>query len=161
MSDTLETRHLLQLQHTSAARKIKKVPFLELFNNRLQGVVSSGSDYRRVYVSFFEAGTGNYYCSTNNNRPCGGLRGSCCKHLQALLSEGILQYGAPKVATYLKIPGDTSVVKSAYDLMLKMSGTKKKEEANEVFSRFLNYLRFVELEGSFLPNPEMAWFVSG
>ena len=52
-------------------RAVKTVPFVELASGRLQGVVSSGSDIKRVYVSFIEAGSGDYYCCTNNNRPCG------------------------------------------------------------------------------------------
>src|SRR5688500_6514644 len=32
-------------------RKLAKVPFVELSEGRLQGVVSSGSDIERVYVS--------------------------------------------------------------------------------------------------------------
>ena len=32
-------------------RKLAKVPFVELADGRLQGVVSSGSDIERVYVS--------------------------------------------------------------------------------------------------------------
>jgi len=70
-------------------RDIKKVPFVELFGDRLQGVVSSGSDIERVYVSFFAAESLDFYCSTNNNRPCGGLGIYPCKHLQALLQEAI------------------------------------------------------------------------
>ncbi|MCA9625984.1 MAG: hypothetical protein KC731_43480, partial [Myxococcales bacterium] len=52
----------------ACSRNVKKVPFVELFGGRVQGVVSSGSDVKRVYVSFMEARTGNFYCSTNNNR---------------------------------------------------------------------------------------------
>ena len=48
-------------------RNVKKVPFLELKNNRLQGVVSSGSDIMRVYVSFIQAGDFQFNCRTNNN----------------------------------------------------------------------------------------------
>ena len=84
-------------------RKLAKVPFVELADGRLQGVVSSGSDVNRVYVSFFEVGTTNYSCSTNNNRPCGGARGSFCNHILALINEAVLQYGAERVARYLRI----------------------------------------------------------
>jgi hypothetical protein len=140
-------------------RKIKKVPFVELFSGRVQGVVSSGSDENRVYVSFFEAGTQNYSCSTNNNRPCGG--GGLCKHLDELLGEAVLQYGAERVARYLEIPGDLSQLKSSYDIRSKIRGRGMRAEASMVFSRFLNYLRFVELAGSNEPNPEMTWFISG
>lgn len=55
-------------------RKLAKVPFVELADGRLQGVVSSGSDIGRVYVSSVAAGTYTFACSTNNNRPCGGAR---------------------------------------------------------------------------------------
>lgn len=65
-------------------RKLAKVPFVEMADGRLQGVVSSGSEIGRVYVSSIAAGTHDYNCSTNNNRPCGGLCGSPCKHLRAL-----------------------------------------------------------------------------
>lgn len=133
-------------------RKIKKVPFVELFNGRVQGVVSSGSDIKRVYVSFFEAGTFDYYCSTNNNRPCGGLRGSPCKHLRQLMAEAEAQYGADHVTRFMK--GDTSQIKTGSNF-----GSIKKEPANEVFSRFLSYLRYLELEPCNHPVPEMEWFV--
>src|SRR5918995_7473706 len=62
------TRIVLPVQ----PRRLAKVPFVELADGRLQGVVSSGSDVGRVYVSSIAAGTHAYSCSTNNNRPCGG-----------------------------------------------------------------------------------------
>lgn len=139
-------------------RNIKEVPFVELFNNRLQGVVSSGSDLERVYVSFFEARTLDFYCSTNNNRPCGGLRGYPCKHLQSMLEEAIASYGIEQVVAFLKVPGDTSQLKLATDILAN-KGKVKKEPASEVFSRFLNYLRYLELSTSNHPLPEMSWFV--
>src|ERR1044072_4083038 len=75
-------------------RKLAKVPFVELADGRLQGVVSSGSDLARVYVSSINATTHGFSCSTNNNRPCGGLSASWpCKHLNSLVEEAALQYG--------------------------------------------------------------------
>lgn len=139
-------------------RDIKKVPFVELFNDRLQGVVSSGSDIERVYVSFFAAESLDFYCSTNNNRPCGGLGGYPCKHLQTLLDEAIAQYGIEAVAQFLKVPGDVTRIQSTADIIAH-KGTVKKEPAGEVFSRFLNYLRYLELAASHRPIPEMGWFV--
>lgn len=140
-----------------AKRKIKKVPFVELFNGRVQGVVSSGSDIRRVYVSFFEAETLNFYCSTNNNRRCGGL--GPCNHLKALLEQAVAQYGVEQVARFLKVPGDWSQMKSARDIQFSVRGSIKKEPASEVFSRFLNYLRYFELDPSDQPISEMNWFI--
>jgi hypothetical protein len=161
MSDETNAKSVVKVQHPASARKVNKVPYVELHGGRVQGVVSSGSDASRVYVSFFDAGTTNYYCSTNNNRPCGGLRGGPCKHLKSLMDEAVLQYGAPKVGRYLKLGADPASLNSSYDIMRHVTGAKTKEEASLVFSRFLSYLRYVEYEGTPEPMPEMAWFTVG
>ncbi len=148
--------HLSQLPTNQ--RDIKKVPFVELFNGRLQGVVSSGSDIQRVYVAFFEAGSLEYYCSTNNNRPCGGLRGAPCNHLQAVLKEAEVRYGIEQVVRFLRVPGEFSQIKTVGDILPRCTSPKQ-ESAGDVFSRFLNYLRYVELDTSNLPLPEMSWFI--
>src|SRR5258706_7003952 len=101
---SVETRSTAVVIPPVQPRRLAKVPFVELADGRLQGVVSSGSDVERVYVSSIGAGTHGLSCSTNNNRPCGGLRGPWpCKHLQALLDEAALQYGTARVARYLRI----------------------------------------------------------
>lgn len=142
-------------------RKLGDVPFVELYGQRLHGVVSSGSDADRVYVAFFEAGTTNFSCSTNNNRPCGGLRGSPCKHLLQMLTEGALQYGVERVARHLQLQGDIPPNAAPRDLARYIKGSQIKGEAGVGFSRFLNYLRFVELPATCDPIPEMSWFTSG
>ena len=86
------------------------------------------------------------------------LRGYPCNHLQALMSEAIAQYGIEQVIRYLNVPGDLAVLKSEVDILAR-TGTAKKEPASEVFSRFLNYLRYLELTTSAQPLPEMSWFV--
>ncbi len=139
-------------------RNLAKVPFVEVFAGRLQGVVSSGSSGDRVYVSLIQAGTGNFYCSTNNNRPCGGLRGSPCKHLEALVTNAIAQYGAERVCRAMGVPEDTA---SAWGIVNALGGSAQKVEAGEVFARFLDYLRYVELPSDQQARPEMAWFVTG
>ena len=139
-------------------RNLKKVPFVELFDGRLQGVVSSGSDDSRVYVSLILAGTRNYYCSTNNNRPCGGLRGGGCKHLDALVQNAIAQYGAERMSRYL---GLAEPQHSTHAIVNTLGGTQQKVAAGEVFARFLDYLRYVELPSSTDAQPELAWFVTG
>ena len=76
---TLSTHHSLPTAAAAAATgklDVETVPFVEMADGKLRGVVSSGSDIHRVYVSFLEGRTGNYYCCTNNNRPCGGLGGA-------------------------------------------------------------------------------------
>lgn len=143
---------------SSDKRDVKKVPFVELFNNRLQGVVSSGSDIERVYVSYFECRTLNYCCSTNNNRPCGGLRGSPCNHLRELLHEAIAQFGIECVVQFLQIPGDPPQSERA---ILTHAGRAHTEFAADIFSRFLSDLELLELPTSRQPLRTMAWFGGG
>src|SRR5690606_1201884 len=134
-------------------------PFVELADGRLQGVVSSGSDIARVYVSSFTAGTHTFSCGTNNNRPCGGLGGSPCKHLRSLLDEAVAQYGLRRVADYLKVTleGDEP---GTFDLVNRLDGGVRREQSGVVFNRFLRYLAYLavlELPGATGPLPEMHW----
>ncbi|MER5499868.1 MULTISPECIES: hypothetical protein [unclassified Streptomyces] len=142
-------------------RKLAKVPFVELADGRLQGVVSSGSDIGRVYVSSVAVGTYAFACSTNNNRPCGGARGSFCKHIQALIGEAVLQYGAERVARYLKVD-IAEGASSAPVITAQMTGTRPPQgdtaAAAPVFSRFLRHLAYLELAPTTAPLPEMQWF---
>jgi hypothetical protein len=136
-----------------APRKLAKVPFVEMAEGRLQGVVSSGSDIERVYVSSITAGSHDYNCSTNNNRPCGGLRGSPCKHLQTLVQEAVVQYGAATVSRFLQVEGER-----AAELVDNLRGGHESIPAAVVFSRFLRHLAYLELPVSTQPVPEMHWF---
>jgi hypothetical protein len=138
-------------------RKLAKVPFVELADGRLQGVVSSGSDVARVYVSSIAAGTHAYNCSTNNNRPCGGLRGSPCKHLEALVEEAVLQYGVDRVGRYLRVD-DCEGASSGIDLVGRLHGRHEPTPAAIVFSRFLRHLTYLELPATTEPIPELHWF---
>lgn len=156
-----ENASVLRMYLPTKARKLHEVPFVEMYGQRLQGVVSSGSDPDRVYVAFFEAGSMDFSCSTNNNRPCGGLRGSPCKHLTQMLTEAGLQYGVERVAKFLQIPGDLPSGSAPRDLIRHIRGRQVQAQAGIGFSRFLNYLRYMELKGSVMPMPEMTWFISG
>jgi hypothetical protein len=139
------------------ARDVETVPFVELFGDRVQGVVSSGSDVARVYCVFLEAGSGDYYSSTNNNRPDVGMS----KRLHWLVEEAAKQFGLERVARFLRVPGDPAAVRRPADVVAVMlrTGRRKPDPAGTVFSRFLTYLRFVELASAAGPVPEMAWFV--
>lgn len=148
---------LLPRSAASGTRDVKKVPFVELFDRRLQGVVSSGSDIERVYVAFFEVGTLNYSCSTNNNRPCGGLRGSPCNHLIELLDEAITQYGIERVVRFLQLPGDPAQYPHAR-AMLAQRGQAVNEATGGIFSRFLGNLELLELPPVEGPVHALAWF---
>lgn len=142
-------------------RKLAKVPFVELADGRLQGVVSSGSDIERVYVSTVEAGRYAFTCSTNNNRPCGGARGSFCNHIRALIDEAVLQYGAERVARYLRVviadeePTAENITATMRTASPEQGGTTV---AATVFSRFLHQLAYLELPPATAPLPEMQWF---
>ncbi|MFI0418599.1 hypothetical protein [Spongiactinospora sp. 9N601] len=138
-------------------RKLAKVPFVELAEGRLQGVVSSGSDIERVYVSSIAAAGHGYNCSTNNNRPCGGLGGAPCKHLRALADEAVLQYGIERVARYLRADVDAGASTGA-DLIAALSGGREPAPAAIVFSRFLRHLTYLELPATTEPIPELHWF---
>ncbi|PBC75418.1 hypothetical protein BX265_0073 [Streptomyces sp. TLI_235] len=142
-------------------RKLAKVPFVELADGRLQGVVSSGSDIERVYVSSVAAGDFAFACSTNNNRPCGGARGSFCNHIGALITEAVLQYGAERVGRYLRVETAAEETHAA-GIAAAMRGTRPpaadKGAAAQVFSRFLRHLAYLELAATTAPLPEMQWF---
>jgi hypothetical protein len=134
-------------------RKLAKVPFVELADGRLQGVVSSGSDPDRVYVSSITAGDHVYNCSTNNNRPCAGLRGAPCNHLHTLVQEGVLQYGLTRVARYLRVDVDPDG-----DVLASIKGRHESTPAATVFSSFLRHLSYLELPDTTDPIPELQWF---
>jgi hypothetical protein len=141
-------------------RKLAKVPFVELADGRLQGVVSSGSDIERVYVSSVAAGSGySFGCSTNNNRPCSGARGSFCQHIIALISEAVLQYGPGRVARYLRVEVDEPTEQAIITAMLATRPSPSDTTAAaSVFSRFLRHLAYLELTATTEPLPEMQWF---
>ena len=132
---------------------------MELADGRLQGVVSSGSDIERVYVSSVAAGSFEFACSTNNNRPCGGAHGLFCKHIRSLISEAVLQYGAERVARYLRVDvadADAQSITAAMDQTRPSQGDNT--AAAPVFSRFLHHLAYLELAPTTAPLPEMQWF---
>ncbi|QIY65452.1 hypothetical protein HEP85_32470 [Streptomyces sp. RPA4-2] len=142
-------------------RKLAKVPFVELADGRLQGVVSSGSDIERVYVSSVTAGTYTFACSTNNNRPCGGARGGFCNHIKALIGEAVLQYGPERVARYLRaesVDGEPTAQTITDGMSAARPAQGDTKAAAPVFSRFLRHLAYLELVPTTAPLPEMQWF---
>jgi hypothetical protein len=162
MADVKEMGSLSTLVRPATGRRVKAVPFVEIFGGRLQGVVSSGSDIERVYVSFFEGSTGNYGCSTNNNRPCSGVGRGPCGHLWEMLGEGWNQFGVERLVSGLKLPCDAGQIANVSQLRKFLGhGQLMREQASSVFSRFLNYLEHTQRPTSAVPTPEMAWFICG
>ncbi|MEB3162937.1 MAG: hypothetical protein VKK80_06885 [Prochlorothrix sp.] len=137
-------------------RNLSKVPFVELYNGRLQGVISSGSDLERVYLAYFQKSSLDFHCSTNNNRPCGGVsQNNPCKHLRSLLQEAIVQYGGDAVARALGLEAGT--VLESRDV-LAHRGQLNRQAEPEIFSRFLAHLQYLQLEPTTADVPEMAWW---
>ena len=153
------TASVVAVTTPSRVRKLDDVPYVEVYGGRVQGVVSSSSDVERVYVSYFQAD--GFSCATNNNRPCGGLRGSPCKHLYKMLEEALVQLGAERVVRGLGLACDPETIKRAPDVVRHLRGGALKAETGVVFARFLSYLRFLEIPASSEPAPELAWFVAG
>lgn len=137
-------------------RKLAKVPFVELADGRLQGVVSSGSDVERVYVSSITAGDHGLSCNTNNNRPCGGLSGGsrACNHIRALADAAVAQYGLDRVARYLK----ADLADDGDDLWAGLHTTTAPNRAAEVFASFLRHLAYLEVAPTTDPLPDLQWF---
>src|SRR5690606_17497251 len=142
-------------------RKLSKVPFVELADGRLQGVVSSGSDIGRGYVSSVAAGTYAFACSTNNNRPCGGARATVRKRVAPLSTEAVLRYRAGRAARCLRVATEDAEPDAA-SLTGGMTVTRPAQgdtsAAAPVFSRFLRHLAYLEFEPVTTPLPEMQWF---
>lgn len=148
-----EQRSVVRVVPPVAPRKLAKVPFVELADGRLQGVVSSGSEIERVYVSSITAGTHALSCSTNNNRPCGALHDYACKHIDMLADEAVVQYGLDRVARYLRVE-----VPQGESLMSHIDGHVERTPAAVVFSRFLRHLAYLEVADSTEPLAELHWF---
>jgi hypothetical protein len=149
----MESRYLSTVVELGK-RSVKKVPFVELREGRIQGVVSSGSDIERVYVSFIEVKTGNYSCSTNNNRPCGGLRGGPCKHIMEMVGEAVEEYGSQRVSEFLGCAADVAPVHH----LAGLRGSQAKDNVAVIFTRFLDYLRLCELKAEPRLVAEMNWY---
>ncbi|GAA1771341.1 hypothetical protein GCM10009681_48480 [Luedemannella helvata] len=156
-SSTEERRSTARVVSPVRPRKLAKVPFVEMAEGRLQGVVSSGSDIDRVYVSSVTVAPHGLSCSTNNNRPCGGLRDAYpCKHITALVAEADLQYGTEQVARFLRL--DMTQVSMGTALTFLIKGHHQPTPAATVFSSFLHHLAYLELPQTTAPLPELHWF---
>ena len=152
-----ETTSILDLPVMVEARDVELVPFVELAEGRLQGVVSSGSDVARVYCCFIEAGSLAYDSSTNNNRPDAGTN----KRLRWLAEAAFAQFGAGEVVRALRVPASAGEVATPGELIDAAArlGSLRPEPSGAIFARFLDYLRLVELPRGPDPMPEMSWFV--
>jgi len=63
-----------------------------------------------------------------------------------MIHEAILQFGAVTVAAYLGLDGPRDTYLKAQDILMACHGHQQKEAPGVVFSRFLYYLRYCELE---------------
>jgi hypothetical protein len=152
-------RTVVKPDHTTSFQAPKSVPFVELHDGRLQGVVASSSSNERVYVSYVEADSGDFYCRTNNNRRCGGLRDHGCKHIRRLVDEGMERLPPEAVREYLGLNSHADVT-SLSEILNELDGEENQGEDSQIFTRFQHYLEDLEREGGPKPRPGMAWFVS-
>ena len=84
-------KRLTEITDTSRLRKSLKMLkansfelFSEVEKDQVAGVVKSQSDAKLVYSCTLQQ-SGEFSCCTQNLNPCGGLRGSLCKHILVLL----------------------------------------------------------------------------
>src|SRR5262249_57454654 len=130
--------------------EVDGVPLVEMYQGRLQGVVSRSGDINRVYCAFIEAGTCQYDSRTNNNRPDAGLP----KRLGWLCDEAVAQFGLEKVVRFLGLEGQNGLTSGqSIAWAVQRRGPHGSEQAAEVFSRFLNHLRHVDLPAQPGPGP--------
>lgn len=157
----VDRRSVVRVVPPVQPRALAKVPFVELAHGRLQGVVSSGSDIERVYVSSIEARSHAYNCGTNNNRPCGGIAGARhCNHLRALADAAVAQYGIERVAAYLRADVAEGA-STGSDVLAALRIERAQTLASAVFSDFLRHLGYLELPDVTEPVPELDWFPAG
>jgi hypothetical protein len=114
----------------------------------------------RVYVSSLTAISHSFHCSTNNNRPCGGIRTGGCNHLRALVDEAVLQYGVSRVARYLRADVADGATTGA-EVLAAVNARHEPSAGAAVFSRFLRHLAYLELPATTEPLPELHWFPAG
>lgn len=153
-------RSVVKPGHATDFKAPRSVPFVELHDDRIQGVVASSSSNERVYVSYIEAESGNFYCRTNNNRRCGGLRQHGCKHIRKLVEEAMVRLPPESVREYVGLNGNNEDVAGATDIITELDGEEQQGDDSQIFTRFQHYLEDLEREASTEPQPAMAWFVS-
>ena len=120
---------------------LPEVPFLELCDGRLQGVVSSESHAERVYASSISADDHGLNCHSNDDLRCGGLgEHAACRHIEALLAQAVKEFGASRVAAYLAID-----VSEGEPLGAGLHPTSAPSHATEVFASFMRHMAYLEV----------------
>ncbi len=130
------------LANPQALADLPDVAFLELADGRLQGVIPSETTPERVYASSISTGDHGLSCRSNDDRPCGGLSGrSFCRHIEALLSQAVKEFGAFRVARYLGIE-----TPEGQELRNALHPTSAPSHASEVFSSFMQHMAYLKVD---------------
>ena len=130
-----------QTDNTADLPDLPDVPFLELSDGRLQGVVSSESQAERVYASSISAEDHGLSCCSNDDLRCGGLgEDQACRHIEALLAQAVREFGAGRVARYLKIE-----VVEGVALRDGLHPTSAPSHAPEIFQSFLRHMAYLQM----------------
>lgn len=128
------------------------MPFLELSEGRLQGVVASESQRTRIYASSVTAasvtaGEHGLNCRSNEHQPCGGLgEKTPCRHIEAMLAQAVKEFGVQRVARYLGIE-----VADGQTLGSALHPTSGPSHAVEVFESFMRHMTYLQVPVSDRP----------
>jgi len=120
--------HFDRAKVSNAFKMLKKERF-QLFwqveNTYLVGIVKSQTNPDLVYACSLTA-DGEFFCGTQNLKPCGGLSGSLCKHL-LVLTIGLARAGQVDL---------TVTTKWMLESMAKRQTTMNKQLMTDVFLRY-------------------------
>ncbi|MEM6928005.1 MAG: hypothetical protein AAF602_13825 [Myxococcota bacterium] len=136
--------------------EVPLVPFVELFDDRLQGVVAASGALDRVHVTLVEAHTGHWACSTGH-QPCPHTIEDAgpCAHVHALVASAVDDFGAERIAHFL---GHPALREEPWRLVAALAGEPLDDDGTTVFARFLDYLRYVQLPSGIQPPSGLVWF---
>jgi hypothetical protein len=97
--------------------------YSQLTTDTVFGVIKSQRDTDLLYACFSRA-DGSYSCQTQKLNPCGGLRGTICKHLIVLIGQ---------IANY---PATIPLLQSWINLSLRKNPINSKSLTKHIFSLF-------------------------
>ena len=93
------------IQHSNLAPKIhkainmlrreKNLLYIEKTEGNLKAVVKSQTNPKKLEYACSIKADGTFFCGTQNLRPCGGLRGTICKHIILTLIATVKQEYMP------------------------------------------------------------------
>lgn len=111
-------------------RREKNLLYIDKTSQGLNSVVKSQTNPKKLEYACSIKSDGSYFCGTQNLRPCGGLRGSICKHI-------ILSFIAA-------IKEDENNSEEMIQWIKKTLSIRPKLEKSEATSIFIKYTHALE-----------------